>query len=633
MKRIFIIALCMLLLLLCGCSGISGEAARKDVFPAGTTAFGIDLSEETPEEADALFRDFLKNYVLIVETEDGSIPITGEAVGLEAVGVDFAELRDICEKRQMQDLTDLIVLAVNEQSFPSVVAEKLGAQACDKDIELYYDEGSNRFAVRDVLLQGNTPSAGKLSKIKDAVIGLQERVSLDSQETAVSLKETAEKANSMLELELVYYFCPKGGNPSEETIGRELIQSWLVVSEDGQSIVIDANALGEYVSLMDERYTITDGYSNFLTSNGNYVSLSIPREGQQLDTAALFEDISNCILNLTGGNRDALYQSSSTNGLTYEGTYVEIDLDNQYVWYYLDGELILETKCVTGCCNEGNWTPSGVYTIYNKATDTYLVGEDYKTHVDYWMAFNYGIGLHDATWRSSFGGTIYYYNGSHGCVNLPHDIAKKLYEYTTVGTHVIVYGSAKSVEPLSNSINGTSSLTLQIGDTVVLDAAAAHKASLTYSSSDSAVVSVTKEGMVTALRPGTAVITVTSKDVQGYKSASFNVTIKVEGTCSSGNHSWDYGTITQSATCSREGERTYTCSLCGATKTESISKTNHSWFTSTTDPTCGMDGRVEAVCTECGASKDTEYIPATGDHFWVDGVCHDCGMKNPDFGE
>jgi lipoprotein-anchoring transpeptidase ErfK/SrfK len=55
------------------------------------------------------------------------------------------------------------------------------------------------------------------------------------------------------------------------------------------------------------------------------------------------------------------------------------------------------------------------------------------------MPFNGGIGLHDATWRSSFGGNIYKTNGSHGCVNMPLQSAKKVYENITNTMPIIVW--------------------------------------------------------------------------------------------------------------------------------------------------------------------------------------------------
>ena len=46
------------------------------------------------------------------------------------------------------------------------------------------------------------------------------------------------------------------------------------------------------------------------------------------------------------------------------------------------------------------------------------------------------VGLHDATWRWSFGGDIYTYNGSHGCVNLPLNTAAYIYNNVPTGTTV-----------------------------------------------------------------------------------------------------------------------------------------------------------------------------------------------------
>jgi lipoprotein-anchoring transpeptidase ErfK/SrfK len=58
------------------------------------------------------------------------------------------------------------------------------------------------------------------------------------------------------------------------------------------------------------------------------------------------------------------------------------------------------------------------------------------------MPFNGGVGLHDAdSWRSSYGGSIYKTNGSHGCINLPLSAAKTIYETVSAGWPVIVYGS------------------------------------------------------------------------------------------------------------------------------------------------------------------------------------------------
>ena len=69
-----------------------------------------------------------------------------------------------------------------------------------------------------------------------------------------------------------------------------------------------------------------------------------------------------------------------------------------------------------------------------------LTGADYSSYVNYWMPITWsGVGLHDASWRSSFGGRIYTYNGSHGCINMPEWAAYNLYWTYYAGTPVVIW--------------------------------------------------------------------------------------------------------------------------------------------------------------------------------------------------
>ena len=121
-------------------------------------------------------------------------------------------------------------------------------------------------------------------------------------------------------------------------------------------------------------------------------------------------------------------------------SYVEVDLTGQKVWLYKDGKQLLEADCVTGTYGTDRQTPGGVYSIYYMQSPAVLQGAGYASPVTYWMAFNGGIGLHDASWRyGSFGGDIYKTNGSHGCVNLPEDAAKQIYETVEIGYPVVCY--------------------------------------------------------------------------------------------------------------------------------------------------------------------------------------------------
>ena len=137
------------------------------------------------------------------------------------------------------------------------------------------------------------------------------------------------------------------------------------------------------------------------------------------------------------------YQTAASYGTPdYGTTYVEINLTAQHLFFYQDGKLMMESDFVSGNSAKGYDTPAGVYSITYKQRDATLTGENYQTPVSYWMPFNGGVGIHDAKWRASFGGTLYQGNGSHGCVNTPWDQAGIIFDNIEIGTPIVVYKSS-----------------------------------------------------------------------------------------------------------------------------------------------------------------------------------------------
>lgn len=118
-------------------------------------------------------------------------------------------------------------------------------------------------------------------------------------------------------------------------------------------------------------------------------------------------------------------------------TFVEVDISEQNLYLYVDDELSLSADVVTGKKNTYD-TRLGCHPIYSKETSRYLTGEDYKVYVDYWMPFDKGQGLHDASWRKDFSDDAYV-SGSHGCVNMKYADAKRVYNNVKVGTLVLVH--------------------------------------------------------------------------------------------------------------------------------------------------------------------------------------------------
>ena len=121
---------------------------------------------------------------------------------------------------------------------------------------------------------------------------------------------------------------------------------------------------------------------------------------------------------------------------------VIVSLSQQHLWVCAGQASVNDTAVTTGATAYGDGTPTGSWAIYSKQTDRHLTGSDdrgsWDDFVNYWMPFNGDYGFHDATWQTfPFGDlTKYTTQGSHGCVHLPLDAMKWLYNWSSVGTAV-----------------------------------------------------------------------------------------------------------------------------------------------------------------------------------------------------
>lgn len=138
----------------------------------------------------------------------------------------------------------------------------------------------------------------------------------------------------------------------------------------------------------------------------------------------------------TGAITKKQYRRASYGPYNYK-KYILVDISDQTLKYYVKGKVKLKSNVVTG--GRGCGTPTGRFKLHHKARNVNLTGPGYVSHVSYWMPFiGQSYGMHDASWRSQFGGSIYKYNGSHGCVNMPRSKVSKLYKMVPNGTRVII---------------------------------------------------------------------------------------------------------------------------------------------------------------------------------------------------
>lgn len=220
----------------------------------------------------------------------------------------------------------------------------------------------------------------------------------------------------------------------KKVVDYHTISSW--ITSNGY---LDKEKLNEYVNNLakeldtaytERTYTLRD---KTFTVTGPY--------GYKIDIEKEAETLYNELISGSNITREPIYsqiESESNNGLG--DIFVEVDLTEQHVYLYKDGEIIKDSPCVTGKASDPDRiTPPGIFPITYTQKNATLKGANYSSFVHYWMPFNKGIGLHDATWRSSFGGNIYKNSGSHGCVNLPLSFAKLVFSVVQKGTCVIVH--------------------------------------------------------------------------------------------------------------------------------------------------------------------------------------------------
>ena len=236
-------------------------------------------------------------------------------------------------------------------------------------------------------------------------------------------------------------------NNQTEVLDGLTIATWVNGSQ-GLTVSVDAAKVADYVQGLRNKYDTPAGTQTWQSADGTAKSIKTDY-GWHIDQAKETEALIANIQSLQSVTREPVYASRAvqTEMPQWGKTFVEIDISSQHVYFYQNGNCVWDSKCVTGTATDPDRaTPTGVFALKYKQRDRVLRGRinpqtgkpSYESPVAYWMPFNGNIGLHDANWRSSFGGNIYLKSGSHGCINLPPKNAKTLFELITPGTVIVV---------------------------------------------------------------------------------------------------------------------------------------------------------------------------------------------------
>ena len=438
-------------------AGMSSRYSR--VFFPGTEINGLDVAGKTAAEAQEMIAGGINGYVLTIEergekTEqisqkdiglqakfDGSLEkiIASQnpfAWGLRVFSPDSYQIQTMMEYDEEAFETALKGLACFDEE---TAKEPENARLSDYSKENGYTIVPEK--------EGTLADYELVEKeVSEAILKLETNISLEElgayQEPEVTaddetLKTLCENMNKAAGVTITYKF-----GDQTETLSGDRIHEWLVPNADG-SAGVDSGKVSAYVKELADKYNTNHKSKTLKTSYGKTVTIKGGSYGWKINQAAEADELAALIRSgESQSGREPVYsQKAASHGANdYGDTYVEINLTAQHLFFYKDGALLVESDFVSGNLSKGWGTPAGSFPLTYKQRDAVL-------KVDYWMPFNGGIGMHDATWRSEFGGTIYKTGGSHGCINLPHSVAKKIYENISAGMPVLCYNLEGTEKP------------------------------------------------------------------------------------------------------------------------------------------------------------------------------------------
>lgn len=431
-----------------------------EAFPNGVFINDVEISNLTPLEAIAkVENEFLGEFINIVS---GNITVE---LSYKALDCDFSEFEAFVDEnfakhyrwaKEGKRAGDHTVYLYNFDMMSVVDTSTLDS----KVVSLFQDD--SLVATKDAYVSvdlskgavsivpevyGNCPKDGVIAqKLKECIDNHGDRIELTEEDYIVpmilsddsELSATKKLYETILNKTVYIGVCGL-----EEKISGNKLRSLLKFSDGVLSV--NEDALTQYVKSLKASYDTYQTARQFKTSTNEIVEITLGTYGWQIDTKETVANISAAIMN--SKKKPLANAAYSVKGQRpandeYAGSYVEISLEHQHIWMYVNGVRIVDDDICSGDVTvEGKNTRKGMFFLKYKKKDVVLRGADYAEPVSYWMPYDRNIGIHDATWRTDdeFGGTNYIGNGSHGCVNLRLETAKTVYENLTSDMPIIVW--------------------------------------------------------------------------------------------------------------------------------------------------------------------------------------------------
>ena len=433
----------------------------KEHFYANTSFGDLAAGGLTSEEVHEVLKDSLADYQLTIKGNDTEDVITAEDIELhyDITAEDGSDVIDAAlaaqepwkwifrkdaeysydgfDKVYEEDTLDDLMKEMSCVSPKKKIKAKNAYVEFDEENVKYViipDEDSN--AVQKKLLR---------SQLTEALATWETEIQIPQEsykhakvrEDDASLQDFIDETEKYLQADITLV-----DGDDEVEIDRDVIIDFLTVDTEALTVTLDESAVRHYINTkLDGTFDTVGKERTVKTVRSGSVTISGGTYGKIVSTADELPKLMEEIENGETVEREPIYRQeerASSNG-GFGDTYVDVNISTQTLSYVKNGEEILVSSVVTGLPKDGRETPTGCYFVALMKTEYTMV--KYDAFVHYWMNIYpaVGVGFHDATWRSSFGGNIYKSNGSHGCINMPLDKAKALYENINWGTPVIVH--------------------------------------------------------------------------------------------------------------------------------------------------------------------------------------------------
>ncbi len=448
----------------------AGYAYYKDKFTANTFVNGVEVSGKTFAEASKLFEhDEVPDALEVIRP-------SGETVDIQLSSINYSYSYEKELKKVYDDIDRkswfAALLSKTDYTFTDVASydkNKLVQEMESSDWGSNVNENAKLrtnddgyYIVPEV--QGDVFDMTELEKyvIKCLDKGSYTVEGVDSgaytapDTVSGDLEAKLETLNKLWNVKIKYDF-----NYTKETLTGKQLTKMVHVKRDG-SYTVDEDACMKYIEKLARKYDTYNTERKFKATIQGKITVPISSDakyGWWLDQQQTCDQLVGLIKKgKTKKKVEPIYYSQGNYEFTglasarsknddIGKTYLEVDLTNQQFWYYKKGKKIRSGYIVSGqTTSEARTTLPGVYKVWQKATnyrmkDSNADGDTWDTTCNYWNRIAIvGIGMHDSTWRGgAFGGDIYKYNGSHGCINMTYDDAKYIYDNVAMGTPVVMY--------------------------------------------------------------------------------------------------------------------------------------------------------------------------------------------------